>query len=88
MACKCGGYYYTLNAKASFDRDLTKTRKFLLRNVSAIRMFTNGFFRCKWRSVAGNRRILRSLPEILMLSLFFLFGYLESDATEIFYIRA
>ncbi|TYJ20958.1 hypothetical protein E1A91_A08G032400v1 [Gossypium mustelinum] len=58
MACKCGGYYYTLNAKASFDRDLAKTRKFLLRNVSVIRMFTSGFFRSKWRSIAGKRRIL------------------------------
>ncbi|KAE8667046.1 Inactive beta-amylase 4 [Hibiscus syriacus] len=59
MACKCGGYYYTLNVKASFDRDLNKRRKFLLRNVSVIRMFTSGFFRSKWRSIAGKRRILR-----------------------------
>ncbi|XWS09670.1 hypothetical protein CRYUN_Cryun39dG0009000 [Craigia yunnanensis] len=58
MACRCGGYYYTLNAKASFDRDSMKTRKVVLRNVSVIRMFTNGFFRSKWRSVSGNRRIL------------------------------
>ncbi|XP_022732963.1 inactive beta-amylase 4, chloroplastic-like isoform X7 [Durio zibethinus] len=58
MACKCGGCYYTLNAKVSFDRDSMKNRNFLLRNVSVIRMFTNGFFRSKWRSVAGNRRII------------------------------
>ncbi|WRX29675.1 Glycoside hydrolase [Theobroma cacao] len=61
MACKCGGrggFYYTVNAEASFDRDSTKTPEFLLRNVSAIRIFRNGFFRSKWRSVAGNHRIL------------------------------
>lgn len=72
MACKCGGYYYTLNAKASFDRDLAKTRKFLLRNVSVIRMFASGFFRSKWRSIAGKRRILRSVPDIFRFILWFL----------------
>ncbi|XP_021288024.1 inactive beta-amylase 4, chloroplastic isoform X1 [Herrania umbratica] len=61
MACKCGGrggFYYTVNAEVSFDRESTKTREFLLRNLSAIRIFRNGFFRSKWRSVAGKHRIL------------------------------
>ncbi|XP_038996279.1 inactive beta-amylase 4, chloroplastic-like isoform X2 [Hibiscus syriacus] len=60
MACKCGGYCYTLNGRASFDRNSVKTRKFFVQNFPAARMFANGsfFFPTKWRSVAGNHRIL------------------------------